>query len=37
MPILTKEVEVRVNSKTIEHYQSLGYKIPTKKSFKRIL
>ena len=32
MPILTKEVEVKVNSKTIKHYESLGYKIPIKKA-----
>lgn len=30
MGILTKEVEVKVNGKTIEYYKSLGYKIPTK-------
>ena len=30
MPILTKEVEVKVNSNTVEYYNSLGYKIPIK-------
>lgn len=30
MPILTKEVEVKVNSNTVKHYESLGYKIPFK-------
>lgn len=32
MPILTKEVNVKVNSKTIKYYESLGYKIPMKKA-----
>ena len=39
MPILTKEVEVKVNQKTVEHYKSLGYEIPmrkaSEKSYKR--
>ena len=30
MPILTKEVEVKVNGKTIKYYENLGYEIPTK-------
>lgn len=34
MGILTKEVEVKVNSYTIKHYESLGYKIPLRKASK---
>ena len=34
MGILTKEVEVKVNSYTIKHYESLGYKIPMRKASK---
>lgn len=32
MPILTKEVEVRVNGFTSEYYKNLGYEIPMKKA-----
>lgn len=32
--LLTKEVEVKVNSHTINHYKSLGYEIPMKKASK---
>ena len=32
MGIITKEVEVRVRPNTLEHYKSLGYKIPMKKA-----
>ena len=32
MGILTKEVEVKVNSCTVDYYKSLGYKIPMKKA-----
>jgi very-short-patch-repair endonuclease len=32
MPILTKEIEVKVNARTAEHYESLGYEIPMKKA-----
>ena len=32
MPILTKEVEIKVNSKTVEYYKSLGYEIPIKRA-----
>ena len=32
MPILTKEVEIKVNARTAEYYESLGYKIPMKKA-----
>lgn len=32
--LLTKEVEVKVNSFTISHYKSLGYEIPMKKASK---
>lgn len=39
MPILTKEVEVKVNARTAEYYESLGYKTPmreaTKSTFKK--
>ena len=34
MPILTKEVEIKVNSKTVKYYKSLGYEIPMKKASK---
>lgn len=34
MPILTKEVEVRIHSNTVDYYKELGYNIPTKKSSK---
>lgn len=34
MGIITKEVEVKVNSNTVEYYKSLGYKIPMKKASK---
>lgn len=34
MPILTKEVEVKVNSNTVKYYESLGYKIPLKMASK---
>lgn len=34
MGIITKEVEIKVNSFTIKHYESLGYKIPLRKSSK---
>lgn len=34
MAILTKEVEVRVNPRTIKYYESLGYKIPMKRASK---
>ena len=34
MGIITKEVEVKVNSFTIKHYESLGYKIPLRKASK---
>jgi len=34
MSILTKKVEIRVNSKTVKYYESLGYKIPMKKASK---
>lgn len=34
MGILTKEVEVKVNSYTIKHYESLGYTIPLRKASK---
>ena len=32
MPILTKEVEVKVNSRTAKYYESLGYEIPMKRA-----
>lgn len=32
--LLTKEVEVKVSPKTVDHYLSLGYKIPMKKASK---
>lgn len=32
MPVLTKEVEVKINSKTVKYYESLGYDIPMKKA-----
>ena len=32
--LLTKEVEVKVNSYTIDYYKSLGYEIPMKKASK---
>lgn len=34
MPILTKEVEIKVNGKTVDYYKSLGYEIPMKKASK---
>lgn len=34
MPILTKEVEVKVNGVTADYYKSLGYDIPMKKASK---
>ena len=34
--LLTKEVEVKVNSSTIKHYESLGYQIPMRKASKSI-
>ena len=34
MPILTKEVEVKVSASTVKHYESLGYMIPMRKSSK---
>ena len=34
MGILTKEVEVKVNSYTIKYYESLGYEIPMRKASK---
>ena len=34
MPILTKEVEVKVNANTVKYYKSLGYEIPMKKASK---
>ena len=33
--LLTKEVEVKINSRNIEHYKNLGYKIPMRKATKR--
>ena len=39
VPILTKEVEIKLNSNTVKHYESLGYEIPRKeasKSYKKI-
>lgn len=35
MPILTKEVEVKLNSSNIAHFKSLGYDIPMKESCER--
>lgn len=32
MGILTKEVEIKMNTKTVKHYESLGYEIPKKKA-----
>ena len=32
MGLITKEVEVKVNSKTVKYYESLGYKIPKKEA-----
>lgn len=32
MPILTKEVEVKVISSTVKYYESLGYEIPMRKA-----
>ena len=32
MPILTKEVEVRVSASTVKYYEALGYEIPMKKA-----
>lgn len=32
MSILTKEVDVKVNGKTIDYYKSLGYEVPMKKA-----
>lgn len=34
--LLTQEVEVKVNSSTIKHYESLGYQIPMRKASKSI-
>ncbi len=34
MPILTKEVEVKLSSYIVEYYKSLGYEIPMKKASK---
>ena len=34
MPILTKTVKIKMNTKTVEYYKSLGYKIPLKKASK---
>ena len=34
MPILTKEVEVKVHPNTVEYYTNLGYEIPIKKASK---
>lgn len=33
--LLTKEVEVKINSRNIEHYKNLGYEIPMRKATKR--
>ena len=30
--LLTKEVEIKMNTKTVKHYESLGYRIPLKKA-----
>lgn len=35
MPILTKEVEVKLNSSNIQHYKSFGYEIPMKEPCER--
>ena len=35
MPILTKEVEVRLNSSNIAHFKNLGYNIPMKEPCER--
>lgn len=32
MPILTKEVEIKLNSHTVDYYKSLGYEIPMKRA-----
>lgn len=32
MPIITKEVEIKVHASTAKYYESLGYKIPMKKA-----
>lgn len=34
MGLITKEIEVKVNSRTIKYYESLGYKIPMKRASK---
>ena len=36
MPIITKEVEIKINPNNAEYYKSLGYKIPMRKSSKSI-
>ena len=35
MPILTKEIEVKINSKNVKYYESLGYEIPKKETNER--